>query len=143
RIVEQHDEVLTHAGRRQAGAAPDEGEGQGRKAFEDQARGDRQPGDPAAAFGRALRHLPQKEAGDRTDGKSPAKQVNRGNRRDGPQGQESKGRRKDPAPPRTPAAASVFATSRMGVPATTYAKRAPVRRAARDRPSLRRLKRAR
>ena len=118
RIVEQHDEVLTHAGRRQAGAGQDERECQGRKAFEDQARGDRQLRDPAAAFGRS-RHLPQKEPGYRTHRESAAKQVNRDNRRDGQQGQESERRRKDHAASRTPAEASVFATSRMGVPATT------------------------
>ena len=132
RIVEQHDEVLTHAGRRQAGAAKDEREGQGRKALEDQARGDRQPGDPAAAFGRALRHLPEKQPGDRTDRESAAKQVNRDNRRDGQQGQESKRRRKDHAASRTPLPPVSSPRPEWASRRRRRAKRAPVARGARQ-----------
>ena len=141
--IEQHDEVRADVRRRQAGARQDQREGERRDAFQNEARRDRQPVDPAAGFRSLPADLPEEQPGDGPDGKAPAKQMDGHDCRDGQQCQQTERRREGHAASSTPAAASPRATSRTGVPATTWAKRAPTRRAAPERPSRRRLNRAR
>ena len=143
RVVEQHDEMLADAGGRDPRTGEDEREGERGKALEDQAAGDRQLRDSAAAFRRLPQRPPEKQTGDRPHGKPPAEQMNGDDRGNGEQGQEPERRREDHAASTTPAAASARAMSRSGVPATRCANGAPTRRAARDSPRRRRANRAR
>ena len=61
------------------------------------------------------RDLPEEQAGDRTDRKAPAEQMNRHDRGNRQQGQQAQRRREDHAASSTPAAASPRATSRIAV----------------------------
>ncbi len=85
--------MLVDARRRDPRAGEDERERERGKALEDQAAGDRQLRDAAAAFRRLPDRPPEKQTGDWPLGEPPAEQMDGDDRGNGEQGQQPERRR--------------------------------------------------